>query len=247
MKILPSKDMTSYRNYYFAPKWYFIVGTICLCALFIRLGYWQLQRAAEKEHLQATFTTRLQMAPLSLTQLLQKQDKLYYPLTVTGHYDNTHTILLDNKIHAHQVGYEVLTPLLLNNGYILLVNRGWIPTTAHRNVLPVISDILDEQTVVGSIYITPGKSFILGHTAEDKTTWPLRIEALDIPLLANKLHHPVYPFVLLLLPNKMDLPFVRDWQPVAMPAQKHIGYAVQWFTFAIILMIIFIGLNIRKK
>lgn len=235
-----------FRKYFFAPKWYFIVLTIFLCALFIRLGYWQLARAAEKENLQTIFSTRLHLAPLSLEQLpSNNNDKLYYPVKVTGYYDNAHTILLDNKIHAHQIGYEVLTPLITHKN-ILLINRGWIPTGATRSVLPTISNVTGEQTIIGYVYITPGKSFTLGHILEGQETWPLRMQILDIPLLENKLHHTIYPFTLLLAPNEKS-GFVRDWQPISSPAQKHMGYAVQWFAFAFVLMIVFIVLNIRQK
>lgn len=234
-------------KYCFAPKWYFVLMTLCLCALFIRLGYWQLQRAAEKENLQAMFSERLHLLPLSLDQLLKNSDKLYYPVKVTGHYDNAHTILLDNKIYAHQIGYEVLTPLIIDqNKNVLLVNRGWVSATVNRNVLPSIPDMMGEQTLLGYVYVMPKKSFTLGRTLENDKTWPLRMQVLDIPLLENKLQQTFYPFVLLLAPDK-KLGFVRDWKPVAMPAQKHIGYAVQWFSFAVVLAIIFIALNIRKK
>lgn len=237
----------NFKQYRFAPKWYFVILTLCLCALFIRLGYWQLQRAAEKENLQATFSERLHLPPLSLDEILKKEDRIYYPVQIKGHYDNAHTIVLDNKIHAHQVGYEVLTPLIIaKNQPILLINRGWIPATATRNVLPAIPQIIGEQTVLGYVYITPGKSFSLGSAVENTETWPLRMQVLDIPLLKNKWQQSIYPFVLLLAPDaKSD--FVRDWQPIATPAQKHRGYAVQWFAFAFVLVIIFIVLNIRKK
>jgi len=236
-----------FRNYRFAPKWYFIVATVFLCALFVQLGCWQLERAATKEYLQDIFTERLRLAPLPLEQLPKDTDIRYYPVKATGHYDNAHSLLLDNKIHDHRVGYEILTPLIPAGGQqAVLVNRGWIPAESNRNILPKIPEVTGEQTLVGNVYVTPGKSFTLGSTLEVGETWPLRIQALDIPAVQAKLKRPLYPFILLLSPQEKE-GFVRDWQPVAMSASKNTGYAVQWFSFAGVLIIIFFALSIRKN
>ncbi len=236
------------RNYSFAPKWYFTVGTLLLCALFIRLGFWQLDRAAFKEHLQQLFIERLHLAPQPLAELPKDRDLRYYPAIITGHYDNLHTFLLDNKIHDHHVGYEVLTPFMLEkNAQAVLINRGWIPADTDRHILPMIPAVTGQQTLVGHVYLTPGKSFILGNVLEAKTTWPLRMQAVDIPAVQAKLQRSFYPFVLLLSATEKE-GFIRDWQPTTtLSADKHKGYAVQWFAFTGVLMIIFLVLNIKRK
>jgi surfeit locus 1 family protein len=235
------------KNYRFAPKWYFAVATLFFCALFIHLGFWQLNRAAIKEHLQHIFNEHLHAIPMSLAELPKDTDLSYYPVTVTGHYDNSHSVLLDNKVHAHRVGYEVLTPFIAEpDQQAVLINRGWIPANSDRHILPTIPPITGKQTLIGNIYIAPGKSFVLGNVLESKEIWPLRMEALDIPAVQAKLRRPLYPFIVLLSANEKE-GFLRDWQPVAMSADKHRGYAVQWFSFAGVLMIIFFALSFRKK
>jgi surfeit locus 1 family protein len=240
--------MLFFKNHRFSPRWYFVVATIVLCALFVQLGCWQLRRAALKEHLQQVFAARLHLAPISLNQLPRNSDILYYPVTATGHYDNAHTVLLDNKIYAHRVGYEVLTPLVEKNHQpAVLVNRGWIPAPVDRRVLPVIPAVMGEHTIVGNVYLILGKPFTLGDRVEPNDGWPRRVQALDISLLQNILKQPLYPFVVLLSPEA-QAGFVRDWQPVqSMPPSRHIGYAVQWFAFAAVLLIIFFVLNLRKR
>lgn len=231
----------------FAPKWYFVLGTLCLVALFISLGFWQLSRAEEKRALQTSFEARAHLPALTLQETTTRQDVRYYPVKVTGHYDNAHTILLDNKIYQHRVGYDVLTPLIADTDQrVVLVNRGWVAAGANRTLLPAIPNISGSQTAIGIIYIPPGKAFTLGNLTENAITWPLRVQALDIPALASVLHQPLYPFVVLLSAD--DKPgFIRDWQPVSMPPHKHVGYAVQWFMFALVLIIIFLALNLRKS
>lgn len=239
--------MTFYsRNYRFAPKWYFVIATLLLCALFVRLGFWQLARAEVKQQLQQTFEAHLHKAPEQLDQLPKNTDLHYYPVKVTGHYDNANNILLDNKLHAHQVGYEVLTPFIPdNNQQVILVNRGWVLANTDRRVLPTIPAITPKQTITGHLYIPSEKSFTLGTSSKEKTS-PLRVQTLDIPFLQTQLNKQLYPFILLLSPElKGD--FVRDWQPVVVSASKHVGYAVQWFAFATVLVIIFFALSIRRR
>lgn len=238
------------KNYRFAAKWYLVLLTFAFMALFINLGCWQLARGKEKAVLQATYQTRLHQPPAPLQQLLPQlknpDDWRYSPVTVTGHYDNAHTMLLDNKIYQHQVGYEVLTPFVPNNGsQHLLVNRGWIAADKNRQVLPTIPAITGTHQITGFIYVTPGKAFTLGNVTET-SAWPLRLQALDIPALQEALQQSLYPFVLLLAPSDASSDLVRDWQPTVMSPSKHQGYAVQWFTFAGVLLIIFVALSFRK-
>ncbi|HVV67438.1 MAG TPA: SURF1 family protein [Gammaproteobacteria bacterium] len=234
------------RDYHFKPRWSLTLATVVLLALFILLGCWQLRRAAEKNQLTQLYQSRAQAAPLPLHQLPTNTDLRYYPIIVSGYYDNAHSILLDNKIHEHRVGYEVITPMIVaNEKKAVLINRGWIPGGQDRRQLPVLTSVPGPQTVRGVIYISPGKPFTLGKSIETVGQWPLRLQNLDFPAITNALHQPVYPWVVLLNADENN-GFVRNWQAISSPAQKHVGYAVQWFTFAGVLIIIFVALNFRK-
>ncbi len=237
-----------FKGYHFRPSWSITLGMFGLLALFIGLGSWQLERAREKAALQQTYESRLQQSPRSLNQLPNDtQDLRYYPVEITGHYDNAHHILVDNKVHQRQVGYDVITPFIPDDGkQLILINRGWIAAGKSRNELPVIAQVIGTQTVRGIIYIPIGKPFLLSQQQEFTGQWPVRVQVPDISLIAHHLQQPLYPFLVLLDPTAQN-GFVRDWKPVNMPAQKHIGYAVQWFTFALVLIIIFLALNIRSS
>lgn len=234
------------KHYQFNARYPFVLLTIGAFILFVSLGFWQLSRGHEKQILQRDFETRKNAPPLSLAQLPTHTDLRYYSVKVTGYYDNVHSLLLDNKIYRHRVGYEVITPFWVNDQKVVLINRGWIPAPPNRAILPSIPEEKDAQTITGMIYFPPNRPFILRQETFPKNQWPLRIQSLQIPVLAKILHHSLYPFVLLLSPAQGSQGFVRDWQPVNMPAHKHWGYAAQWFTFAVVVIIIFIVLNTRK-
>ncbi len=233
-------------NYQFRARYSLTLSMLIVLSLFLSLGFWQLARAKEKTNLQERFQNRRQAAPVDITQLPANGDIRYQAVTMTGHYDNDHAILLDNKIYQHRIGYEVLTPFLLHNGKAVLINRGWIPASKTRAELPAIPAENGQKTVQGMIYLPPGKPFTLGKLIENHEQWPLRVQAVQIPMLEKTLKQSLYGFLVLLSPQE-NQGFIRDWQPINMPAHKHLGYAAQWFTFAAVLIIIFTVLNLRKS
>jgi surfeit locus 1 family protein len=62
--------------------------------------------------------------------------------------------------------------------------------------------------------------------------------------LTALLGEPVFDGVVLLSPSADD-GFVRDWRPAGVSPQKHVGYAVQWFSFAGTLLLLYLVLNFR--
>jgi surfeit locus 1 family protein len=223
-----------------------MVATFLLLPILLSLGYWQVQRAAQKRLLLATYQTRTHATPLTLSQLNKPAAEWqYHPIEVQGYYDNQHQFLLDNRSYQHQLGYQVITPLLLPNNKVLLVNRGWIIRNPQRNRMPTLPAINGVQTVRGILYAPP-KPFLLSHTLEDTDRWPRRIQGIEINSLAAQLHRSLLSFVVLLSPQATG-GFVRDWQPVIMSPAKHWGYAVQWFALAMALIIIFFAVNIHRN
>lgn len=215
--------------------------------ILIALGTWQLHRATEKRQLQMQFQSRhhtiLQLTDINTQTINQLQ---YRTIRVTGHYDNAHQLLLDNKISQHRVGYEVITPFIPQHSpKILLVNRGWIAGTRNRKQLPYITPSTGTQTIEGLVKLPPKKSFSLGQTTY-QTTWPRRIQTLNLKKISAAYQKKLYPFVVLLSP-KSPGGFTREWRPVIMTPEKHIGYAVQWFALALTLAIMCLVFSIRRR
>ncbi len=209
------------------------------------LGFWQLDRAEQKRVLLDQYRvegnpTVLKLAP----EMSAANDLQYQYATASGHYDARRQFLLDNRVHAGRVGYQVLTPFILgHSGIAVLVNRGWIPLGAGREQLPdlPLSDAPCE--ILGRIR-TPSAMFTLGEE-EVRVGWPYRIQQIDTLQLAGELGYPLLPFVLLLDPAGDD-GFVRDWRPVTFGPERNVGYAVQWFGLALTLLILYLTANIRR-
>lgn len=234
------------KRYQFCPSRILTLITLLFLVLLIGLGVWQLQRAQQKRILQTAFDARLRATPLTLDQVRADIRSLnYYPIMVTGIYDTSHTVLLDNKVYRGKVGYEVLTPFRpVGSNKLLLIDRGFVPRAQRRTQLPDFPAIDGIQTIRGFIYVS-AKAFTLGREA-NPGRWPLVIQAVDWPYLTNAFHQALYPFTLLLAPTERN-GFVREWKPVSSPSYKSVGYAVQWFALALTLLVVFFALNFKKR
>lgn len=228
----------------FTPK---LIPTLFLflgLTLSISLGIWQIHRGIEKrviEHdFQSNASTTLQKTHEQPLKTLQ-----YRNIQLNGRYDNAHTLLLDNKIQNHRVGYEVLTPFIPNDSpRIILINRGWIPRTNQRQHIPTIPPITGQQTIKGRIKILTKSRFVLDNSINSKT-WPMRIQAIDFKRIASVYNKPLYPFIVLLSPNASG-GFIRNWKPISISPSKHFAYATQWFALALTLVIIYLCLSIKR-
>jgi surfeit locus 1 family protein len=142
-------------------------------------------------------------------------------------------------------GYEVLTPLKLTGAAVgVLVNRGWVPLVGSRENLPAVAVGGEERSVIGRIRDIPEKGFSLGPE-QARTGWPYRILHVDISRLEGELGYPLLPLVLLLDPAQPD-GYARDWQPLTFGPERNVGYAVQWFSLATTLLIIYVAVNLKK-
>lgn len=228
----------------FTPSWLMIFLTVLVVGVFIRLGLWQLQRADEKETMLLAQTKLARMAPVDW-DFEQKRPLQYQKIKVRGHY-LTDVFLLDNQHHEHQFGYNVLSPLLLADGRVLMVDRGWVKADPLRQIFPEINSPQGEQLVQGSAYFPSINPWLLGPGLEKKENKLTILEALDVKLLSQILQKETGAFIIRLDKQGSD-EFVREWATVSMSPQRHLGYALQWFVMALVVVILFLVLNLKKK
>lgn len=233
----------------FTPKLIPSLGFLIILPILLLLGRWQLQRADYKIQLKTTYQQRQHATPLTLKQLKHYQNTgqnlEYYPVKLTGTYDNQHSIFIDNKILNRLAGYQVLTPFIPAGSHtVLLVNRGWLPRLRNRQQLPPLQAINGVQVVTGMIKTPPKKTFLLAKQQIGKK-WPLLLQAPDLKLIHQALGQPIYPFILLLSKTAAH-GFDRQWPITSISANKHWGYAIQWFALALTLVIMYLFFNIRR-
>ena len=216
---------------------FLVIAGAALCA---RLGVWQLDRLKQRRAFNARVLAVQAMAPVKLPAdagLEDLPDMQYRPVTATGTYDFAHQVALRNQYYNGQVGYHLLTPLVVQAGEAVLVDRGWIP--AQGNDSPAAwrkYDVPGVVTVNGIIQLSVSAA-IFG-AATDPTLTPGQ-KGLDlwiyvnIPRIAQQMPYPVIPVYV--QPNvdlRLTNPPIPSQEQPDLSEGPHMGYAIQWFSFA---------------
>lgn len=230
----------------FAPARWSVLLTAAGVALFVSLGIWQLERAAYKQDLERLFEQRLAADYRPLSKDADLADIQYRKLRLQGRYDLEHQFLLDNRVHEGRAGYHVLTPFhLLDSDRVLLVDRGWAPWGERRSPLPSPRAPVDGGEVYGIAFV-PGEPALKLGGFELSGDWPRLIPYVDIAELRRQYTADLLPMVLWMAPEAPG-EYLREWDPVWLPPAKSRAYAIQWFSFAAIALLLFFVLNLRKK
>jgi surfeit locus 1 family protein len=226
------------------------LAMLLLCALFLWLAVWQWDRAAYKRELLAEYQAQGTRKPVSMDALLQDPTLESFPtylrVSAAGSYDSGHQILLQDMTHEDQVGYEVLTPLLMQGGAVVLVDRGWVAGDEKGNP-PDVSVSGAPRQLLASIGLLPEPGIRLGQAAAPSKDWPKLMfypTLQDIrPFFGQKLMKPV----LHLEPDQPD-GYVRDTAlDVGLPPSRHLGYAFQWTMLAIAVFVVWLVVNLRRS
>jgi surfeit locus 1 family protein len=233
---------------YFRPSLTATVVSAVLLPLLLYLGHWQLQRAAQKRALQAQYDARAKTPAVQVEPRLQPVEALqFYRVVAKGHYETDYQILLDNRVHHGQAGYEVITPLHLSGSEVrLLVNRGWIPLGTDRAHLPAVETPTGEVEITGVATVPAENVFTLGSPEPIGGRWQTVWQNLDMQRYRAAVPFPVQPVVVLLDPKSPAGGFTREWARLDAGIAVHESYAFQWFTMAAALVVIYLLMGRRR-
>lgn len=217
---------------------------------FCALGIWQLQRAEEK----AVFLERIEQAreasPREIGSVTEvdrlaedSREPVYVRARLAGRYLHERQFLLDNQIAEGRAGFEVLTPLVIEGG-VVIVNRGWHPMGRDRSDLPAVSVDGERRTVTGVLGPFPGAGIEVAPSTG--AGWPRLVQYPDPADLRGMLDRPVAPLMLRLDPGESD-GYRRDWDPDIMGPRRHYGYAAQWFALALTVIVVTVVLELRRR
>lgn len=224
-------------------EWRITLFTVLLLPLLISLGFWQLQRADEKELLAAAFEHKQLQPPAPLSGLGNENPEAlaYLSVKLSGHYRDDESFLLDNRMQQGKYGNEVLTLFELDNGELALVNRGWVAADPSRQQLPQVPSVPGLVEIRGHIYVAPGEPYLLAEQQLGHD-WPVRVQAVEIDkmaVVATGDEEGLFPYPVRLEAGQAGALSV-DWQVINVSPDKHRGYAVQWFSMALALALIYL-------
>lgn len=213
-------------------------------ALCIRLGIWQLDRLAQRRTFNAHFLSVSAMSPLDLnadtTSDLAAME--HRAVTVRGTYDFANQVALLNYYNEGIYGYHLLTPLRLADGRAVLVDRGWIP--ADGNGTPEGWSRYDGEAqaeVQGVMRLGVAKAPFGGRVDPTLAPGQTRLDFWNFVIferLAAQIPFPILPVYIQPNPDPADTEPPIPTQPeIEITEGPHLGYALQWFSFATILLI----------
>jgi cytochrome oxidase assembly protein ShyY1 len=214
------------------------VVALALIPTMIRLGFWQLHRHEHKVALNKVISASLAAEPVPAESLTTpgatvKHSDLYRTVTAKGHFDTADEEVVRRRTNADgDVGYHVLTPFVLEDGKVRMVNRGWVPADASQTAFPKIpAPERGETTVTGRLM--PDETTADSGIKNVKGLPDRQVMLINSAQQAERLGKEVLGGYI-----QLTSPVPKDGSPEPLPEPEHsdigphLAYAVQWWLFA---------------
>lgn len=224
------------RPYQFHFKMGFFFLTLFFFITFCALGTWQFYRYHFKQALLEAYQTRLNSTPKEFTLISRSASELQFQrVTVEGTFENKQLIYMQNQQYKGRMGYEVFTPMhITGEQKLLLVDRGWLPQEQRGHWT---ATSIGPQQITGYVKLLNEHFFILGKNIYS-TEFPLILQRIDFRELEQLTHATFFPFIVRQTSSVQD-GLTRDWIITSVLPVKHLGYSIQWFLMALVLIIAF--------
>ncbi len=221
------------------------LATLMGMGVTVSLGRWQLDRAAQKEALQASMDGQSSKSVVDTALLVSAPEPLtliHQHARLRGQWLADQTVYLDNRQMNAKVGFFVLTPLrLADSGQVVIVQRGWVPRNfEERDKVPTIETPGGIVSVEGRMAPPPSKLFELGKPEASAIR-----QNLDLAQYRAQTRLPLLS-VMLMQTGPASEGLLREWPAVNLGVEKHYGYALQWFGIAAALALLYLWYQILK-
>jgi cytochrome oxidase assembly protein ShyY1 len=218
-------------------RWLGWLGLTTLFALLcVGLAQWQWQRRIETVAKIRVVAQNWDAPPVSLSEVLPGSQALsaereWQPVNVTGEYLVDEQLLVRTRPLNGRPGFEVLTPLLLSDGRVFVVDRGWLPVGSAQDSPDVIPSP-PRGTVDVLVRLKRGEPELRGRGAPEG-----QIATIHLPDIAQRVEAgSVVTGAYGLLDSETPAPATRP-VPAARPAPDegpHLSYTFQWYVFAVL-------------
>jgi cytochrome oxidase assembly protein ShyY1 len=223
---------TSKFGFLLRPKWIaFHVLVLVLVVVMVNLAFWQLRRLDQRQRFNAQVDahTHQPITPFDdlRSTLADPAAVEWRPVRVSGTYLPDHQFLVVNRSQHGDTGRNIVDALTLDDGSLLLVNRGFLPNS---DGLPAVPS--GRVTVVGRLRSSEVRT--TGQPADQNVADLSEIHRIDIPLLAGQFDTNVQPMYIAQVESTP--PDASMLQPIVLPDTSdegpHLSYTVQWFIFS---------------
>jgi surfeit locus 1 family protein len=216
---------------------------LCLCAAsgiigLTSLGVWQLERRTWKLDLIQKAESRVHAAPVSAPlpaawPAINAADDEYKRVTVSGQFLNDRETLVQ-AVTEHGSGSWVLTPLRTDAGFIVLINRGFVPAGRRDPASRAGTQESGQTPVTGLLRMSePGGGFLRSNDPGADRWYSRDVAAISA---ARRLTDTAPYFIDAdATPNPGGLP-VGGLTIIAF-RNTHLVYALTWFALALMLTV----------
>ncbi|MBJ7508866.1 MAG: SURF1 family protein [Ilumatobacteraceae bacterium] len=224
------------------PKW-IAFHLLCLLGvvLMVNFSIWQFGRLSERREFNSEVRQRSALETVNISEL-----DLSDPLAVQwrsagaiGTYDPSEQVLILNRSQNGVAGLNVVTPLILDDGRAILVNRGFIGLSETPPSAPS-----GTVRVLGTVQISDQRTSGQATQASGEQSEFFR---LDIALLGEQIDYDLLPVALVAIASEpSESPTLAPINPPELSQGPHLSYAIQWLIFSAAVIVGWV-LAIRKS
>lgn len=229
----------------FGRRWWWSTLIVIAGMLFLgRLGIWQLDRLEERRAENALLEAQFYSEQVDLNGVLSIDDPealVDRQAVVDGRFDYSGQIVLLEQSLGGRPGVHLVTPLLIEGkDEAILVDRGWIPAGEVAQGSLERFDEQGERPVEG---VLKGSQTLSGGRESIFEAGQVEWYRIDIGAIESQLEYDLLPVYLLQMPGEefSDTLPLREAFALDLSDGPHLGYAIQWFLFALILGIGYVG------
>ena len=227
----------------FRRPWIFVtILVVIAAAVMIRLGIWQLDRLEGRRAFNAQVSSQINEPILPFTPAVSAGDLEnleFRNVQIEGQYDLENTLVLGNQVWDEQIGVHLLSPLkIAGSDHVILVDRGWIPFNDWENRKLSDYDETGTVTVEGMLRVTQTRLGLRDCLDEIVPEPPFQVWCLALDDIASHLPYELLNVYVIQAPlgDQLSPPY-RAIPQIEISEGPHLSYAIQWFTFAAILLI----------
>jgi surfeit locus 1 family protein len=231
----------------FRPTLWPTLITLPMLIALVGLGVWQLERLEWKEDLIRERQSRSRAPAMALPDSLDRPASLeYQAVRVRGRFLHASEFYLAARTFEGRVGLHVVTPLALDNGRLLLVDRGWIPD-GHRD--PATRP---EGQVPGEVDLTGlvrrpgwnGPTWLEPDNQPNENLW-FWVDPGAMAAAAG-LDRVIAEIYLDAGPAENPGGWPKGGQTRIDLPNDHLQYTLTWFTLALALAVIYVVYHLRR-
>lgn len=229
--------------------WLLLLFTVVFVGATCGLGFWQLGRAHLREQIEAEQARNAALPALNneqLEHLATDSQLLYRNLALEGNWLSQWSVYLNRPMQG-QAGFWVMTPLQLESGSVVLVQRGWAPRDpVLPNKAPTVKSVPDRVQVSGQ-WISPPSRLMELDSANSTPDTSFSQVRQNLDLVQYERETGLQIRAVMRQNSAADDGLSRDWPNLASRAQTNRGYAFQWFAMAAVGLFLFLWFQVFRK